>query len=57
METFGYYQMRVTSNCELSNSNEHDVMYFEFDDSDLDWSYYEKFKLKRSNDDNCIDGR
>lgn len=32
-------------------------MYFEFDDSEIDWSFYEKLNLKRSSDGNCIDGR
>ena len=58
-----FYQMRNVANCELSDSNESDVMYLNFENSsdgdDENWSFYERLHLRRDfdNDDQCFDGK
>jgi len=53
--------MRNVANCELSDSNESDVlyMYFEVSKDDENWSFYERLHLRRDYDDNddCFDGK
>lgn len=47
-----FYQMRNVANCELSDSNESDVMYMYFENSsdDENWSFYERLHLRRDFD-------
>ena len=51
---YEYYQMINVANCELSDSNEHDVMYTNFENSTNEWGFYEKVRLRR---DLCFDGK
>jgi hypothetical protein len=39
--------MTNVANCELSDSDEHDVMYSGFEMAVSDWSFYERVRLRR----------
>jgi len=56
-----FYQMRNVANCELSDSNESDVMYMYFENSsdDESWSFFERLHIRRDFDynDECFYGK
>ena len=50
--------MAIAANCELGDSDEHDVMYSGFEASEDDWNFYERVRLRRDLSDpkQCLDG-